>query len=272
MRKSRHEEYIDFSLIPFVMHWGLVRTAERAGDPANWHENLEVQYCNEGEGYVLLNGNRHEIKQGDIVVANSNSLHFTGTDKKIVFSVIIIDKNLCKDIDVDYTKLMFEAVFQNQKIVDIFNKIKSAKENHDDPCQIAELKKLAIELLIELRRNHTSYKIDSAREEQAFKSVKDAIAYIHNHYSEHITLEDIADALFMDKYNLARKFKAQTGTTIIKFANGVRCKEAKNLISDGVPVHEAARACGFNNMSFFTKTFKKHIGKTPSAYKSNNKR
>lgn len=266
MARTRHEEYFGLKSVPFKFFWKLFRTKAHAGDPANWHENLEIQYCNEGEGYFLLDGQRHLIKAGDVMVANSNSIHFTGTNSEITFSVIIVDSQFCRDIDIDHTKLSFESVIKSEKIVDIFKRIKEVTDS-DDPCKTAVCRMLILELLIELRRNHLVMESKQVNEKSYFKAVKDAVTYIQKNYAEHITLDSIASTLFVDKYNLARKFKEQTGTTIISFVNTLRCNNAKILILEGVSIHEAARACGFNNMSFFTKTFKKYIGKAPSEFK-----
>lgn len=271
MSRTRFEQYSDLKSVPFKFYWKLRRTAEHAENPANWHENLEIQYYNEGEGYVLLDGQRHSVNKGDLMVANSNSIHFTGTNSEIRFSVIIIDSQFCKDVDIDHTKLVFESVFQDENIVNIFNEIKEVKDS-EDPCKTALYRMLALKLLIELRHHHLVEERKKYTEKASFKAVKDAVAYIQEHYAERLTLDDIADVLYIDKYNLARRFKEQTGNTIINYANEIRCDNAKRLILEGTPVHEAARACGFNNMSFFTKTFKKHIGKTPSAFKSGNRR
>ena len=270
MSRTRFEQYLDLKSVPFKFYWTLKRTAANAGNPANWHENLEVQYCNEGEGYVLLDGQRHNVKKGDIIVANSNSIHFTGTNSQIMFSVIIIDSQFCKDVEIDHTKLQFESVFQNESIVEIFKELKSVQDGND-PCKTAVLRMLALKLLIELRTNHLVQERKKYTEKASFKAVRDAVTYIQEHFYEHFTLDDIAAVLFIDKYNLARKFKEQTGNTIINYTNEIRCDNAKRLILEGTPVHEAARLSGFNNMSFFTKTFKKHTGKIPSTYKSNGK-
>lgn len=271
MAGTRYEQYLDLNAVPFKFYWRLKRTAANAGNPANWHDNLEVQYCNEGEGYVLLDGQRYNVKKGDIIVANSNSIHFTGTNDKIEFSVIILDSKFCKDVEIDHTKLQFATVFNSDDIANIFEEMYEVREG-DDPCKTAIYRMLALKLLIELRRNHTIEESKKHAEKPYFKAVKDAIAFIQAHYDEHFSLDDIANTLFVDKYNLARKFKEQTGKTIINYANEIRCNVAKRLILEGTPVHEAARLCGFNNMSFFTKTFKKHTGKTPSAYKLSHKR
>ena len=85
MARTRHEAYYGLKSVPFKFFWRLFRSQAHAGDPANWHENLEIQYCNEGEGYFLLDGHKHPIKAGDVMIANSNSIHFTGTNSKIIF-------------------------------------------------------------------------------------------------------------------------------------------------------------------------------------------
>ena len=55
--------------------------------------------------------------------------------------------------------------------------------------------------------------------------------------------------------------------TVIEYVNILRCKEAKRLISEGQSVSEAAIASGFNNLSYFTRTYKKYVGELPSSNK-----
>ena len=267
MPRSRHEEYRNLRSIPFDLRRNIRRTSIHSANPANWHENLEIQFYLKGEGYVILDGKRYEIKEGDIVVANSNSLHFTCSENEIVFSVIIIDYQFCKDIDIDYTTLCFQPIINSSKMFDIYNEISKISDDKDNICRIAILRKLITEMLIELRSKYTDSEISKVSEKASFKLVKDAINYINNNYNHHFTLDDVASYLFVDKYNLARRFKEHTGDTIVKYTNSVRCAKAKRLISEGSTVHEAAHLCGFNNMSFFTKTFKEYIGKNPSAFK-----
>ena len=52
---SRHEEYKRLpSGIPFHMNPDVTRTANFCSAQSNWHEDLEIQYCTEGEGYLML--------------------------------------------------------------------------------------------------------------------------------------------------------------------------------------------------------------------------
>ena len=79
--------------------------------------------------------------------------------------------------------------------------------------------------------------------------------------------ERMARAMGMSKFYLCREFKRATGQTVIEYVNSYRIQKAAQLISGGYTVSEAARACGFENMSFFTKTFKKYLGCLPSSYR-----
>ena len=171
MSRTRFEQYFDLNAVPFKFYWKLKRTEANAGNPANWHDNLEVQYCNSGEGYVLLDGQRYDVKAGDIIVANSNSIHFTGTNSNITFSVIIFDTKFCRDVEIDHTKLIFEPVFRNDNIKEIFKEMKYAEEN-EVVCKTAVYRMLALRLLIELRHHHVVEERKTYTEKASFKAVK----------------------------------------------------------------------------------------------------
>ena len=90
---------------------------------------------------------------------------------------------------------------------------------------------------------------------------------IRENYNKKITLDEISKAVLCDKYALCREFKRLTGQTIIENLNNYRCIKAMGFLNEGYTVAKTAELCGFDNLSFFTKTFKKHIGKLPSEYK-----
>ena len=106
-------------------------------------------------------------------------------------------------------------------------------------------------------------KTDTSPNDTTDRLIKDVIRYIKQHVPETITLQNIADRFSVSKYHLARQFKHYTGTTIFSYINHLRCTEALHKIHNGMSVSEAAASCGFNNTSYFTRTFKKHIGSLP---------
>ena len=88
--------------------------------------------------------------------------------------------------------------------------------------------------------------------------------YLDEHYTEKFSLDELAEEFFISKFHLSREFKRITDMTVFEFVNLTRCTEARRLIESGAKVTEAAEACGYENMSYFTRTFKKQFGVLPS--------
>ena len=266
MYKTRYEDYIDIDKsLPIVFHKNLERSASYLPDEGNWHENLEVEYCVSGSGFVLLDGKRHEINPGSIVVVNSNVIHYTATENELVYSCLIIDSKYCESLGILTSKIRFEELFNDEEIRLIFKNLEGISGRKDDMIKNARIRKEVTELLILLCDNHISEKKES---KSGFEGVRQTIKYISENYMNAITLDEVARNSLTDKYTLSRRFKNVTGQTIFEYIKRYRCKKAIECISSGKTVSEAARLCGFNNMSYFTKTVKRYMGHNPSYYKS----
>ena len=90
--------------------------------------------------------------------------------------------------------------------------------------------------------------------------------YIRKHLAERITLDEIAQHVGVNKHYLSREFKQIIGKTIFDTILLLRCTEAKRRLQEGMTVSEAAHACGFENLSYFTRAFKKYNQSLPSSY------
>lgn len=92
--------------------------------------------------------------------------------------------------------------------------------------------------------------------------------YIRAQYMQPIRVESIARELCLDRRYLARLFKAHTGCTLQEFLIRVRLEEAEKHLRSGASVKEAAALCGYEDVSNFSKMFKKLYGIPPAAVKS----
>ena len=268
MENYRYEDYSQIKEhIPCVVNSNIIRTKHKLSDTANWHNNIEIQTCCEGSGYVILNGVRTEIDMEDIVAVNCNTIHFTGTDDYIKYHCIIIDNDFCRNSGIDCADIQFENVFKNPAIMDSITETVKTYKNSVDVCYKAKLQYLILGILIEMRLYHTKNISVSKYDTKYFKEVKETILYIQSNYNKKITLEKLSKETYIDKYTLSKKFKEFTGITIVDYINNYRSKQALLMIQNGEQIGSAARLCGFNNISFFTKTFKKYTGNLPSFYK-----
>jgi len=112
--------------------------------------------------------------------------------------------------------------------------------------------------------------IDSSESESTEEAaiVRQAIQWIlENLEKEALGVSDLTAALNMGRNRLQREIKASTGLTPVEFIRSVRLNEARKMLSCGnYNVSEAAYACGFNNLSYFTRSFKSEFGMLPSEW------
>lgn len=89
--------------------------------------------------------------------------------------------------------------------------------------------------------------------------------YIRSNYMHPIRVEQIAAELGLDRRYLSRLFKAETGFSIQEYLIRVRLEEAENLLLRGCSVKEAAHLAGYEDVSNFSKMFKRRTGKSPAS-------
>lgn len=268
MLGTRYEEYTAFSNnLPFRLSTDIEITSSVYSHEANWHDNLEIQLCTEGQGVVMLDEKVIPFQKNDIIVVNSNVIHHTNTADRLKYACLIIDTQFCRQIDIDPISLQFSSKIESRTFLNFFKTLIDLYGNNAKVCRTATLNKIMIEMLIELREKYTLAENTHTIRRRSFESVKSAIKFIRTNYERKLSLDEISENVLTDKYTLSREFKKITGQTIVQYINGFRCRKAAEYISDGHSVSDAAYICGFTNMSFFTKTFKSHMGTLPSMYK-----
>lgn len=93
-----------------------------------------------------------------------------------------------------------------------------------------------------------------------------AIEYIHAHYQEDISLEEVAGKLNVNKSYLSRVFSHDCGKSFTEYVSWYRIEQAKRLLDEGVRIREIAEKVGIDNPSYFFRVFKNCTGVTPNSY------
>lgn len=267
MLGTRHEEYAVLNnSLPFVIHTDITRTPFNYSSEKNWHDDIEIQLCTKGSGSVLLNGEQYSFNEKDIIVVESNVIHYTFSEESLTYSCLIISSLFCENMGIKLNELQFLPLLNDDALVSKINELIKIYNDDSDKLRIAKLNNILLEIMIRIIEKYSSRKESPALKKADFEKVKNAIKYIRKNYTEKISLDELARYVYTDKYSLCRNFKRYSGKTVTQYANHYRCQRAADLISQGITVAEAARNCGFENLSFFTKTFKKYMGKLPSQY------
>ncbi|WP_164545444.1 response regulator [Paenibacillus albus] len=127
------------------------------------------------------------------------------------------------------------------------------------------------ELLTFLESEVRAYLVAVASVGVQSRVVHETIRYIERHYqSGGFTISDIASYLQLTPAYLSQIFKKDTGQTINDYMNAYKVERAKELLAGrGVKLVEVAALSGYNDAKYFTKTFKRITGITPSEYREN---
>jgi two-component system response regulator YesN len=113
----------------------------------------------------------------------------------------------------------------------------------------------------------------SSQDARKVTQIRPAINYIDANYDKPIGLADVAKASYMSISRLAHIFKEQMGITLIDYLTSVRVERAKQLLlATTQNCTEICFQAGFNNQSYFTRTFKRLVGMTPRQFRVKNLR
>jgi DNA-binding response OmpR family regulator/anti-sigma regulatory factor (Ser/Thr protein kinase) len=98
--------------------------------------------------------------------------------------------------------------------------------------------------------------------------VRKAMAYIHDHYAQAISRQDIASYVGLSERHLTRCFRKEMGVTPIAYLNRYRVMQAKAMLEvSDKNITEVAMAVGFSDSSYFGRVFRQEVGISPSAYR-----
>jgi AraC-like DNA-binding protein len=98
--------------------------------------------------------------------------------------------------------------------------------------------------------------------------VRKAMACVHEHYTEPISLKDVARDVGMSKEYLARCFHQETGVTLVTYLNRYRISQAKlRLATSEKSLAEIALEVGFSSGPYFSRVFRQEVRMSPSEYR-----
>jgi YesN/AraC family two-component response regulator len=102
---------------------------------------------------------------------------------------------------------------------------------------------------------------------EAQRVVRQAMAYIHEQYTEPISRSELAARVGISERHLTHCFRQETGLTPITYLNRYRIRQARTLLEQGdMNVTEVALAVGFSDSSYFARVFRDEVGVSPHAY------
>lgn len=256
------------------------------------HNFIELVYVISGSARHYIGDVNYEVQKGDLVIVNYGvnhtfvpleasksefstydlilTLDFFGISEvgKLDFSSLA-SSYLCYSSfqENDFSGQELNLFCSNSKRYgELFSKIYDEYTTRDKGFMNV-IRACIIELVTNIFREiDKRSNADTTKEQRVV--VNKAIEYIENNYNTKINLNNIVADIFLSKDYFRRLFKNTTGISVTDFIQKTRIEEScKLLISTKRTVTDIAGACGFGDIKFFYKIFKKYTNHTPSEYR-----
>lgn len=129
--------------------------------------------------------------------------------------------------------------------------------------ELSQIKCWFIDKIMESCRN-----ILSKRAEKSNSIIEMAKEYIRQHFNKDISLDDVSRAVNISPYYFSKIFKEDTGENFIEYLTGIRIEKAKELLgTTEYSMKEICAMSGYQDPNYFSRSFKKNVGVTPTEYK-----
>lgn len=237
------------------------------------HSGIELLYVVEGEGYYSIEGRKFPLKKGTMGMFRISEYHFVCPDSSCPYERYVINF----DVDIPFGEaekmrflycnedapLWFDSGTVDPAIPDAFRALSHAQKRFEEGSLSREAlrtlqRALISSILLLLPGNR------GAEEKQPENTlVSSVIAYLNDRLSEKIKLEELSGKFYVSKSYLCRKFRKETGISVLSYLNTKRLMLANTLLLSGIPANEAARKSGFEDYSVFYRAYKKQYGVSP---------
>jgi AraC-like DNA-binding protein len=243
----------------------------------HWHTHCELIRIISGKFQLTLENDSKTYYPGDVIFISSGMLH-GGTPHNCVYECVVFDLQILlkdnhacakviRDI-IDHRITVHTCLSEKSDailplITDLCHALSGRKTGYEFMVQ-GYLYHLLGTILSEHLYDETQ--LDSVTAER-LSSIKKVLTYISENYSNAISLETLSKIAGMNPKYFCRYFRSMTERTPIDYVNYYRIECACELLSTkDITIKEAAISCGFNDESYFIKTFHKYKGTTPKRF------
>lgn len=252
--------------------------------PPHWHEHLEFLYIVEGEAVIECGSTPLSAAAGDLIVVNSNELHYgVCGSADLFYYALIADPSLLQSSFSDAAETAFVEPIRQSRLL-IRNHIRDDEEAASCLLSIVEeldrreygyelaVKAHLFRLLARLLRSYSPTVLSKVEHAERLKNMQrfdPVLLYIDANYSEPLTVDALASIAGLSRFHFSRLFKELTGRTLSEYILAFRLNRADYLLRHSeLTVTEIAAATGFSDIYYFSRTFKKHRNVAPSVLRN----
>ena len=250
--------------------------------PVHWHDEFEIIYVRSGFLTVSISGESYIGKTGEAFVVSPGNLHLMGSQsdtvdyytflfplKYISFRTDdMLDEKLLEPLNSGHLMICPRVKDTAKELCEQLIKIYEAKNDESESKITTQVKTKIILLQFILEMWKKGFVIENDTSGRNIVE-KEMVSYIQQNFTGKISLKEFGKQFHLSEKYISRYFKEHFHITLSQYITYLRLENAKQLLQDtDLSVTETAMQSGYQNVSYFIRSFKKTYGISPLKYRN----
>ena len=251
--------------------------------PIHWHDEMEIIYIKKGHGIITVDFTQYQVSAGTLALIIPGQLHSieqyeneSMEYENIIFSLDLLCTGSMDALSSEFFEPFLAGTIGFEHLVccdDEHYPALSSCLNHIDSISSSFPKgyRLAIKgalftFFYTIFTNSTD--IPAPKNDPHIERLKSVLKYIETNYMNTISIDEISSVSGFSASHFMRFFKSAMGTSFTSYLSSYRLSmAARLLLLTNNSILDIALSCGYENLSYFNRSFKKRYKKTPSEYR-----
>ena len=252
--------------------------------PVHWHDEFEIIYVRSGFLPVSISGESYIGKTGEAFVVSPGNLHLMGSQsgtvdyytflfplKYISFRTDdMLDEKLLEPLNSGHLMICPRVNDTAKELCEQLIKIYEAKNDESESKITTQVrtKIILLQFILEMWKKGFVIENDTSGRNTVEKEM---VSYIQQNFTGKISLREFGEQFHLSEKYISRYFKEHFHITLSQYVTYLRLEHAKQLLQDtDIPVTDVAMQSGYQNVSYFIRSFQKAYAVSPLKYRKNN--
>ena len=246
------------------------------------HDFHEIYFLISGDVTYTIESRQYHVMPGDLLLISPQELHqicirpdmvayerfVLWVDPQLINRISTPLSDLTKHLganQVKHSNLLRLKPEESEHVRKLFEQLWQESENDKYGADLLR-QSLLVQLLVSINRLASNPGEEIAEVTHASKAVSQVVDYINLHYYESLSLDGLADLVYVSKYHLSHEFNRQVGTSVYRYIQKKRLLIARQLLGQGKRPNEVYGMCGFSDYAGFYRAFRAEYEISPREY------
>ena len=252
--------------------------------PVHWHDEFEIIYVRSGFLTVSISGESYIGKTGEAFVVSPGNLHLMGAQtgtvdyytflfplKYISFRTDdMLDEKLLEPLNIGHLMICPRVKDTAKELCEQLIEIYEEKKDESESKITTQVrtKIILLQFILEMWKKGFVIENDTSGRNTVEKEM---VSYIQQNFTGKISLREFGEQFHLSEKYISRYFKEHFHITLSQYVTYLRLEHAKQLLQDtDIPVTDVAMQSGYQNVSYFIRSFQKAYAVSPLKYRKNN--